>query len=86
MGNYTLVAKTMPELDKLLESLSTEVDPTKRKEVLEKIIPITFDSWTTLMIGTVPLMCGLGPKVDITFQEPAKGLPLFADVAKHKNQ
>jgi peptide/nickel transport system substrate-binding protein len=84
MGNYTMVGKAMPELDKLLEQTSSEIDSTKRKALIEKAFQIEFDSWTTLMIGAVPYMTAVGPRVDITFTKPAGDLPWFAASAKHK--
>ncbi len=84
VGNFSLVGKAMPELDKLMETSSSETDPVKRKEMIAQVIQTSFDTWTCLMIARAPFMAGIGPNVDFAFPDPAFSLPLFADIAQHR--
>ncbi|MBM2825445.1 MAG: hypothetical protein HW402_1109 [Dehalococcoidales bacterium] len=78
-----LFSRAMPEMDKLIMDASTETDTEKRRELLAKGLKITTDSYTALMLGEVPYMCIMGPRVDITLPSPGFRLPLHAALAKH---
>jgi peptide/nickel transport system substrate-binding protein len=83
-GAVALVGNAMPDLTKLIEQSSSEMNPTKRKELIEKAIQITFDSWTDLQIARAPSLIALGPRVDINLPPTAQSVNLFANVAKHR--
>jgi peptide/nickel transport system substrate-binding protein len=79
-----LVGKAMPDLDNLITLAGQEMDPTKKADLISKAIQISFDTWTTLMIGRVPNMVAMGPRVNITFPKPSDSLPMCANLFKHK--
>ncbi len=85
-GRSALVGKAMPELDQLTLDAFSERDPKKRKEMLSKATKMATDSYTALVICTVPSMVALGPRVDINFPNPAPVLGYFLDIAKHRKQ
>ncbi|MBM2825675.1 MAG: hypothetical protein HW402_1339 [Dehalococcoidales bacterium] len=53
-----------PEIDGLIDSVQSELDPVKRKAINEKILRITADAWVRIGIANVPSMFGLGSNVD----------------------
>ncbi|MBM2825211.1 MAG: hypothetical protein HW402_875 [Dehalococcoidales bacterium] len=83
-GSFAMVGRAMPELDKLIDSAMTEMDPIKRKGLLDQAIKIASDSYVTLMLGIVPDMYALGPRVDIAFPTPCFASSEAAEIAKHK--
>ncbi len=83
LGSYTLVGKAMPEFDELLTSMMTEMNPTKRQELIKQGLQKAFDSWTILMISRTSRMVATGPRVYIEFPKPPNSLTAHADIAKH---
>ncbi|MBI4303434.1 MAG: ABC transporter substrate-binding protein [Chloroflexi bacterium] len=83
-GVNNLVSNKMPELDKLIDGTLSEMNPAKRKEMVEKAIKMATESYTVLVIGTVPEVVALGPRVDISFPEPSSALSIYLDIAKHR--
>jgi peptide/nickel transport system substrate-binding protein len=84
---FFLVGKAMPELDSLLDSASTEMDDSKRQETLAKAIKMAIDSYTCLTLCQVPMLCALGPAVDVDFPKilPSLGGET-AIIAKHSKK
>ena len=70
-ASATLIApKAIPDLDKQIEDMQVEMDDTKRREMVAKIIKIAADTWTDVPIAIVPAMFALGPGVGFDFSTP----------------
>ncbi len=80
-GTTTLIAPgAMPEVDKLVNDALSELDETKRREMVAKIIKAGVDSYTSIQIGLVPGISVLGPGIDIGFLTPLPSpyMPTYA--------
>jgi peptide/nickel transport system substrate-binding protein len=75
---------TMPELDKLMDSATTEMDAGKRKEIVAKATKIILDSYACLVIANVPDMCVIGPAVDIKLPDNSAYFCVNLEIAKHR--
>jgi peptide/nickel transport system substrate-binding protein len=82
-GTRGLLGKNA-DLDKLISDAMAETDTAKRRDLLAQGIKITTDSYTALMFGMVPVVCAIGPRVDITFPSPAFAIPLHTELATHR--
>ncbi|MBI2958410.1 MAG: ABC transporter substrate-binding protein [Chloroflexi bacterium] len=82
-GTWALNGKATPELDKLIDSATSEPDPAKRKEMLTNAVQMAVDSWTYLPVAGAPAVSALGPKVSIDFPKPAIAIALYLNRAKH---
>ena len=85
-GHTHLFGKAMPEVDSMIDSALTEMDPIKRKEIEDRLIKIITDSYVSLMIARVPSWIATGPRVDFDFPPPPSASPFgyYLDTAKHK--
>lgn len=83
-GQFGLMGKASPELDKLIDNAMVETDVAKRRETLAKAAKIITDAYVSLVIARAPSMGGLGPRFDIDFPKATPALPLVADIAKHR--
>ena len=75
-----------PEVDEAIDAAMSSIDPAKRRELFAKAIKISADAYVSLVMGQVPLMAGLGPRVDIDFPMPAPFIAMFADRFQHKEE
>ncbi len=83
-GTFALLAKTIPELDKLIDGAYTETNDTKRKEMLASVIQQGTDTYTIINIASVPVVAALGPRIQIDFPIPTRAVGLGADIARHR--
>lgn len=83
-GSFNLTQKAIPGLEDLISGSLTQTDTGKRKDMIAKAIQLSMDSHVVSVIGTVPAMVGLGPRVDINFPGDAGSLVQYADIAKHR--
>ncbi len=74
-AGYAILNNKFPEVDKGLDQALSELDTTKRREILAKVIKTTADSYTIIGICGVPSMIALGPNADIDLT----GLPGTSD-------
>jgi len=74
----------VPELDSLLAAAISEPNEAKRLETNAKILRLVMDSRLIDVIGTVPVVAGLGTSVDIDFPPGALSIPRHAEIAKHR--
>ena len=72
------------ELDSLLIASLSEMNETKRRETTAKMLQLVMDSHLLVSIGTVPLLAGLGPRLDIDFPTGALSIPQYLEIAKHR--
>ncbi len=83
-GSVNLLGKAMPELDKLISDSTSEMDPVKRKEMLNKAIKMASETYTMLPIATAPYLAAISNKVQIDFNKPTTALSYSLEIAKHK--
>ncbi len=83
-AQHALFGKAKPEIDKLIDAANSEVDVTKRKDIIAQVIKVVADNYVSPSIATIPFMAAVGPKVDVKLPTPALSLPIYADLAKHK--
>ncbi len=83
-GNLSLFNRAFPEVDKLIDDSMSETDASKRKEILAKVLKTVMDSYVYLVIGLVPSMTAVGPRVDINFGKGGLLIGFYYDVAKHR--
>jgi peptide/nickel transport system substrate-binding protein len=74
-----------PELDKLMTDAQSEINPTKRKDIIAKALTTVMDSYVALVIAAHPDMCALGPAVDIDFPGSSPYMGINVEAAKHRN-
>jgi peptide/nickel transport system substrate-binding protein len=83
-GTYGLINKAFPEVEQVINTIMSETDVSKRREVLANTIKTTADTYTQLPIAYVPDMIVLGPKVNIDFPKPIDiRIGYFFDIAQH---
>ena len=86
-GPYTMLSKSRPDLDTLIDLSFQEMDTAKRKALIKKFIEETVDLYTSLQIGTAPSMCALGPKVDVVdIPRVWSGLALYPEFYIHRGK
>jgi peptide/nickel transport system substrate-binding protein len=83
-GTFALLGTTNPDIDKLINDSYTEMDSNKRTEMLAKVIKAGSDTYTALALASAPVVCALGPKVDINFPIPTWAVGLGVDIATHR--
>ncbi len=77
--------KSIPGLDELIAASWGENDAKKRSEVLAKAIKLAADSHLAIMVGGVPGLYGISPKIDIRLPKPAlESIVFYAEKMKHK--
>ncbi|MBI4303854.1 MAG: hypothetical protein HY665_05905 [Chloroflexi bacterium] len=55
--------------------------------MLAKVIKTTAVAYTNLMIGQVPSMIGIGPRVDLELPKPtAVAVGIYFELAKHRKE
>jgi peptide/nickel transport system substrate-binding protein len=83
-GTFGLLNKAFPEIDKTLSSVMSEMDASKRKEMLTGVIKTIADSYTQLPIAYAQMLVALGPNVNITFPKPVDcPIGYYLDLAQH---
>ncbi|MBI2957686.1 MAG: ABC transporter substrate-binding protein [Chloroflexi bacterium] len=84
-GNERLFGNTNPGLDKVLDDVAAEGNPSRRKQLFEQAMKMVADTYLDLMVARVPSQGALGPRVSIDYPQPAGySFTLYADIAKHK--
>ncbi len=83
-NSMRLAGKQMLELDKLLDSAISEIDTTKREDLIAKAIKMGTDAYLSLVIGTAPAQYAVGSSVAYTMPTPSNGVALYLEYAKHK--
>ncbi len=85
-GHTALYGTAMPEVDKLLDSFASEISQAKRKEIQDRLLKITTDSYVVLMIASSPAIAGVGAGVELEIPQPYGGLQFgyYLDSARHK--
>jgi ABC-type transport system substrate-binding protein len=84
LGNRGMVGFAFPELDKLLEDATAEIDATKRADMIAKATKIAIDSYTIIQLGTSPNPVAAGPKIDFPISKATKRIGLAVENANHK--
>ncbi len=74
------------ELDSLIMDSLSQPSVAKRSEMEAKALRLVVDSRVAPVIGRVPGMVGLGPRVDIEFPSESISVPLHVEDAKHRTQ
>lgn len=83
-GSSALLGKSHPEVDSFISGALTEPNDAKRTDLTAKAVRASLDAYVTIVIGGVPSMVGLGPRVDIAFPTGAMGISQFVEIAKHR--
>ncbi len=86
-GNYDVISGNIgknPEIESLIAAGMAEPNEAKRFEINAKVLQLVLDTWSVLVIGTVPQMAALGPRVDLDFPAGALTISGYAEIAKHK--
>ena len=79
------LSKAFPEVDQLIDASQREVDPVKRKELVEKVMKITADTWVRLSVLRVPSLAAIGPNVDLDdMPQGIYQLPAVAHLFRHR--
>lgn len=86
VGTNSLLGKAMPELDKLIDDAYAEMSPARRTQMLTQIIKTTAETYALIPIAYVPTFAVLGPRVDISYNQPSHTLTFGFDIAKHRAQ
>ncbi len=75
----------IPELDRAIEVVESEINESKRREAAVKAINIITDSYVAFGIGELPSYVAIAPRVDWTFPTPlAFPTPAsYAELARH---
>ncbi|MBM2825770.1 MAG: hypothetical protein HW402_1434 [Dehalococcoidales bacterium] len=73
------LGKAFPEVDKLIDTLGSELDAGKRKEIVDKLMKITAETWVRIGVSVVPSMDAIGPNVDL--DDMPQGVNTLASVA-----
>jgi ABC-type transport system substrate-binding protein len=83
---FNFLGKAFPQVDTMIKSASSEMDPAKRKETLNTLIPLVTETYTALNIAYVPALVASGSKVDFTLPPPPLVAPFgyYLDTTKHK--
>lgn len=84
-GLVALFGKTKPELDSLLDKIRFEIDPERKRTLIDQSIKMVVDTYVDLMVARVPAQGIMGPLVDIAYPQPTSySITLYADIAKHR--
>ncbi len=85
-GSFVLLGRAFPELETMLDSALAELDPVKRKGLIDKAIKLTADAYVTLMICGMPQLVAYGPWVEFELPPPPTVSPFgyYIDTGKHK--
>ncbi|MFC2025444.1 ABC transporter substrate-binding protein [Chloroflexota bacterium] len=83
-GTRDLIQGGVPELDSMVEAALIEPSNVKRREIIAKALHLAMDSRVCSVIGTVPKMAGLGPRVDIDFPTTSRSILQYVETAKHR--
>lgn len=86
LGHTGLFGKGLPEVDTLLDSFASEINPAKRKDIQDKLLKLTTDAYVAQLICSSPALVALGPGVDLNIPQPYGGLQVgyYFDGAKHQ--
>lgn len=74
------------ELANLIKNALVELDQAKRFDMTAKAIQLTMDTRVVAVIGTAPSTAAMGPLVDIDLPSGALGIPMYAEIAKHRKK
>lgn len=81
----SVVNKSLPGMDELIDSSWSEISAKKRSEILAKAIKMAADSRLVLMIGGVPGVYAIGPRIDVKLPQPAlESIVFYVARMKHK--
>ncbi len=83
-GAFNLLTGGIAEMDKLIDDAFVETNDAKRREIIAKATKLAIDSYVSAVIGTVPTIAAMGPKVDFEFPTGALSIPKYAETAKHR--
>lgn len=83
-GSHALFSKAKPDIEKAIDDAMTETDAAKRRKILEPAIKTAANSYTALMIASVPAMVALEPRLGIDFPNGANFISYVVDTAKHR--
>ena len=73
-----------PELESLAGSALVEPNEAKRFEMIAKVLQLGMDTYVYPVIGSVPAIAALGPRLDMDFPVGALSIPRYIEYAKHR--
>ncbi|MBI2957749.1 MAG: hypothetical protein HYY32_02790 [Chloroflexi bacterium] len=86
-GISALLGSAFPNIDKLIESVWTELDPVKRKNLIAELIKVTHETYVAFQIGSAPSTLAARKNIDVSKWITPLSTPVFtmyaADV-RHK--
>ncbi|MBI2958005.1 MAG: ABC transporter substrate-binding protein [Chloroflexi bacterium] len=84
-GATGLLGTAFPQFDELMAAWASEMDSAKRKEILARVITMTTETYTMLMVSNFSILGAMGPRVTHNLQAPlpVSSLPVFASYFKH---
>ncbi len=85
-GSWNLLSNAFPELDKLIDDSQSELDDTKRMEIVKKALIMGQETMVNVPLGTSPGLAAYGPRVEIEFPPLTRAIPMHVDIAKHGSQ
>jgi hypothetical protein len=76
----------VPELESLIDAGLSEPNLAKRLEINAKALQMAMDTQLFAVIGMVPKMAVLGPRVDIDLPVGVQWIHGYLDIVKHRTQ
>ncbi|MBM2824764.1 MAG: hypothetical protein HW402_428 [Dehalococcoidales bacterium] len=86
LGNNYLFTPGFPEVDKLIDAATTEIDSAKRAELVTKVLKTAADSYVYDVIGYGPLMVALSSRVDLDIPATAPFFGAYVHTAVHRGK
>jgi peptide/nickel transport system substrate-binding protein len=83
-GTAALLGKSMPELDKLIDSSWVEGDASKRQEMLAQATKMTTDAYVVIQIGSSTAIDAIGPRVGVVLPAECVDIALYANFFTHR--
>ncbi|MBM2825203.1 MAG: hypothetical protein HW402_867 [Dehalococcoidales bacterium] len=83
-GSAQLTYPGIPELEKIILGAAGEMNPAKRKEMLEQATRMATETYTFLSIANVPYLAVMGPAIDMKWNKPSDSIPVYVETATHR--